>query len=225
MDPAHRDRIAFLRICSGKYGKGMKGIHHRIGREISLGNATVLMAQDRENVEEAYPGDIIGIHNHGTIKIGDTFTEKEPLRFKGIPSFAPQHFKLIRIKNPLKTKQLAKGLLQLAEEGAIQVFRPINSSEYILGAVGVLQFEVTASRLLTEYGAETVFEPSRYITARWVSAEDPKIMKEFEQANARNLAFNAEGQLTYLAQSEWHLERAMKEHPKIIFKKTIEYDS
>ncbi len=225
MDPAHRDRIAFLRICSGKYTKGMKVIHHRIGREISLGNATVLMAQDRENVEEAYPGDIIGIYNHGTIKIGDTFTEKEPLRFKGIPSFAPQHFKVIRIKNPLKTKQLAKGLLHLAEEGAIQVFRPINSSEYILGAVGVLQFEVTASRLLNEYGAETVFEPSRYVTARWVSAEDPKVMKEFEQANGRNLAFNAEGQLTYLAQSEWHLERAMKEHPKVIFKKTIEYDS
>jgi peptide chain release factor 3 len=225
MDPAHRDRIAFLRICSGKYTKGMKVIHHRIGREISLGNATVLMAQDRENVEEAYPGDIIGIHNHGTIKIGDTFTEKEPLRFTGIPSFAPQHFKVIRIKNPLKTKQLAKGLLHLAEEGAIQVFKPVNSSEYILGAVGVLQFEVTASRLLTEYGAETVYEPARYVTARWISAEDQKVMKEFEQANTRNIAYNAEGQLTYLAQSEWHLERAMKEHPKIIFKKTIEYDS
>ena len=225
MDPAHRDRIAFMRICSGKFRRGMKVMHHRIGREVSLGNATILMAQDRENVEEAYPGDIIGIHNHGTIKIGDTFTEKEPLRFSGIPSFAPQHFRVIRIKNPMKTKQLAKGLLHLAEEGAIQVFKPVNSSEYILGAVGVLQFEVTAARLLTEYGAETVYESSRYVTARWVSSDDPKQMKEFEQKNSSSLAYNAEGQLTFLAPSEWHLERAMKDFPKVVFNKTIEYES
>ena len=225
MDPAHRDRIAFLRICSGKFTRGMKVMHHRIGKEISLGNATILMAQDRENVEEAYPGDIIGIHNHGTIKIGDTFTDKEPLRFTGIPSFAPQHFRVIRIKNPMKTKQLAKGLLHLAEEGAIQVFRPVNSSEYILGAVGVLQFEVTSARLLNEYGAETVYEPSRFVTARWVSSDNPGQMKEFEQNNSRNLALNAEGHLTYLAPSEWHLERAMKDYPDVVFDKTIEYDS
>ena len=225
MDPSHRDRIAFMRICSGKFTRGMKVMHHRIGKQVSLGNATILMAQDRENVEEAYPGDIIGIHNHGTIKIGDTFTDKEPLRFTGIPSFAPQHFKVIRIKNPMKTKQLAKGLLHLAEEGAIQVFRPVNSSEYILGAVGVLQFEVTAARLLKEYGAETVFEPSRYITARWVSSDNPKQMKDFEQKNSSNLALNAEGQLTFLAPSEWHLERAMKDYPDVVFDKTIEYDS
>ena len=125
----------------------------------------------------------------------------------------------------MKTKQLAKGLLHLAEEGAIQVFKPVNSSEYILGAVGVLQFEVTAARLLTEYGAETVYEPSRYITARWVSSDDPKQMKEFEQKNSTNLAFNAEGQLTFLAPSEWHLERAMKDFPKVVFDKTIEYDA
>ncbi len=225
MDPAHRDRIAFLRVCSGKFTRGMKAMHHRIGREISLGNATILMAQDRENVEEAYPGDIIGIHNHGTIKIGDTFTEKEPLRFTGIPSFAPQHFRVIRIKNPMKTKQLAKGLLHLAEEGAIQVFRPVNSSEYILGAVGVLQFEVTSARLLSEYGAETVYEPSRFVTARWVSSDNPAQMKRFEHDNSRNLALNAEGQLTFLAPSEWHLEKAMKDYPDVVFDKTIEYDS
>lgn len=225
MDPAHRDRIAFMRICSGKFKRGMKAFHHRIGKEISLGNATILMARDRENVEEAYPGDIIGIHNHGTIKIGDTFTSKEPLKFTGIPSFAPQHFRVVRIKNPMKSKQLAKGLLHLAEEGAIQVFRPINSSEYILGAVGVLQFEVTSARLLNEYGADTVYEPARYVTARWVSSKDPKRMKEFEQSNTRNLALNAEGHLTYLAPSEWHLERAMDEWPEVVFNKTIEYDS
>lgn len=225
MDPSHRDRVAFMRICSGRFKRGMKVVHHRIGREIAIGNATILMAQDRENVEEAYPGDIIGIHNHGTIKIGDTFTEKEPLRFTGIPSFAPHYFKVIRIKNPMKTKQLAKGLLHLAEEGAIQVFRLLNSSEYILGAVGVLQFEVTAARLLNEYGADTFFEPARFVTARWVSSDDQKEMKEFERSNSRNLAMNAEGHLTYLAPSDWHLEKAMEEWPKVIFDKTIEYDS
>ena len=125
----------------------------------------------------------------------------------------------------MKSKQLAKGLLHLAEEGAIQVFRPINSSEYILGAVGVLQFEVTSARLLNEYGADTVYEPARYVTARWVSSEDPKQMKEFEQSNSRNLALNAEGHLTYLGPSEWHLERAMDEWPEVVFNKTIEYDS
>src|SRR4030043_341953 len=147
MDPAHRDRIAFLRICSGKFERGMRVIHHRIGKEVSLANATIFMAQDRTNVEEAYPGDIIGIHNHGTIKIGDTFSEKEPLQFTGVPNFAPEHFRRVRLKTALKAKQLQKGLVQLAEEGAVQLFRPLMGNDYILGAVGVLQFDVTMARL------------------------------------------------------------------------------
>ena len=147
MNPAHRDRIAFFRICSGKFTRGMKVMHHRLGKEVTLANATIFMAQDRTNVEEAWPGDIIGIHNHGTIKIGDTFSDKEPLKFTGIPNFAPEHFRRVLIKNPLKIKQLQKGLVQLAEEGAVQVFRPLMGSDYILGAVGVLQFEVTMARL------------------------------------------------------------------------------
>ena len=150
MNPAHRDRIAFLRVCSGRFRRGMRVVHHRIGKEIAIANATILMAQDRTNVEEAYPGDIIGINNHGTIKIGDTFTEKEPLKFTGIPNFAPEHFRRVRLKNPMKAKQLQKGLVQLAEEGAVQVFRPLGTSDYILGAVGVLQFEVTSDRLRHE---------------------------------------------------------------------------
>lgn len=150
MDPAHRDRIAFLRICSGKFTRGMKVMHHRIGKEIAISNATIFMAQDRANVEEAYAGDIIGIHNHGTIKIGDTFTEKEPLKFTGIPNFAPEHFRRVVLKNPLKLKQLQKGLTQLAEEGAVQFFRPIVGRDYILGAVGILQFDVTMARLKAE---------------------------------------------------------------------------
>ncbi|MBN2809776.1 MAG: peptide chain release factor 3, partial [Deltaproteobacteria bacterium] len=151
MDPAHRDRIAFFRICSGKFTRGMKVRHHRLGKEITVANATIFMAQDRSNIEEAWPGDIIGIHNHGTIKIGDTFTTKEELKFTGIPNFAPEHFRRVVLKNPLKAKQLIKGLLQLSEEGAVQVFRPLLGSDYILGAVGVLQFEVTMARLKAEY--------------------------------------------------------------------------
>ncbi len=225
MDPAHRDRIAFMRICSGRFHRGLKVIHHRLGREMVIANATILMAQDRTNVEEAYPGDIIGIHNHGTIKIGDTFTEKEPLKFTGIPNFAPQHFRRVRLKNPMKSKQLNKGLMHLAEEGAIQVFKLLGSSDYVLGAVGVLQFDVTSARLKDEYNAETDYEATPYVTARWIDCEDKKRLEKFERENSRHLALNAEGFLTFLAPSEWHLERAMKDWPEIIFHKTIEIDS
>jgi peptide chain release factor 3 len=223
MNPAHRDRIAFLRVCSGKFRRGMKVFHHRIGKEVAIANATILMAQDRANIEEAYPGDVIGIHNHGTIKIGDTFTEKEPLKFTGIPNFAPEHFRRIRLKNPMKSKQLQKGLEQLSEEGAVQVFRPLGSAEYILGAVGVLQFDVTVERLKNEYGAETVYEPAQYVTARWVECEDRKRFKDFEQKNTRYLARNAEGDLTFLAPSAWQLEHTMEQWPDVTFHKTREH--
>ena len=222
MDPAHRDRIAFVRICSGKFTRGMKVKHHRIGKDVIWANATIFMAQDRTNVEEAYPGDIIGIHNHGTIKIGDTFTEKEPLTFTGIPNFAPEHFRRIRLKNPLKSKQLQKGLVQLAEEGAAQVFRPLGTSEYILGAVGALQFDVTSERLMHEYGAETFYEPAGCVVARWVGCEDRTRLKEFEKYNVGYLARDAEGHLAFLAPSEWRLEIAMEEWPEIAFHKTRE---
>ena len=180
MDPAHRDRIAFFRICSGKFTRGMRVKHHRLGKDVNLSNATVFMAQNRENVDVAYPGDIIGIHNHGTIKIGDTFTGKEPLKFTGIPNFAPEHFRRVLLKNPLKTKQMHKGLIQMAEEGAVQLFRPIMGNDYILGAVGVLQFEVTMARLQAEYGVDATYEVVNYNLARWVSCEDQKKLKEFE---------------------------------------------
>ncbi len=223
MDPAHRDRIAFIRICSGKFNRGMKVFHHRIGKEVTFANATIFMAQDRANVEVAYPGDIIGIHNHGTIKIGDTFTEKEPLKFTGIPNFAPEHFRQVRLKNPIKVKQLQKGLTQLAEEGAIQVFRPISGSGYILGAVGVLQFDVTMARLKAEYGVDAVYEPVDYTTARWISSEDKNKLAEFEKTKQANLARDSEGQLAYLAASEWRLGYTMEEWPDIAFHKTREH--
>jgi len=222
MDPAHRDRIAFLRICSGRFTRGMKVFHQRIGKEIILGNATIFMAQDRANVEEAYPGDIIGIHNHGTIHIGDTFTEKEDLRFIGVPNFAPEHFRRVRLRNPLRMKQLQKGLTQLAEEGAVQVFRPCSGGEHVLGAVGVLQFEVIIARLRDEYGVEAVYEPANYGAARWIACDDRKRLEEFQKRTEANLAYDTDGHLTYLASSEWQLGYFMEKWPGITFHRTRE---
>jgi peptide chain release factor 3 len=225
MDPAHRDRIAFLRICSGKFTRGMKVIHHRLGKEIALANATVFMAQDRTNVEEAYAGDIIGIHNHGTIKIGDTFTDGEPLQFTGIPSFAPEHFRRVALKNPLKVKQLQKGLKQLAEEGAVQFFRPLRGSDYLLGAVGGLQFDVIVARLRAEYGVDAVYQPVPLSAARWIECGDRKRLEEFERKHIDHLACDSEGCLTYLAPNPWRLSLVMDDWADIAFRKTREHNS
>jgi peptide chain release factor 3 len=224
MDLAHRDRIAFFRICSGKFTRGMRVSHHRIGREIVLSNATIFMAQDRTNVEEAWPGDIIGIHNHGTIQIGDTFTEGETLQFTGIPNFAPEHFRRVRVKNSLKIKQLQKGLAQLSEEGAVQVFRPLMGNDYILGAVGVLQFDVTMARLKTEYSVDASYESIDYTAARWIACKDKKRLAEFEKRCQANLALDADGHLTYMAASDWRLGFIMEEWPDIAFCKTREHN-
>ena len=222
MDPAHRDRIAFVRICSGKFTRGMKVFQTRLNKQVTLANATIFMAQDRTHVEEAYPGDIIGIHNHGTISIGDTFCEKEPLSFTGIPNFAPDHFRRVRLKNPLKAKQLLKGLSQLAEEGAVQFFRPLLGNNYILGAVGILQFDVTMARLKAEYGVDADYEPVTFAAARWVTSNDKKRLGAFEKEKYASLAHDSQGQLTYLASSLWRLENAMEEWPTIRFHKTRE---
>jgi peptide chain release factor 3 len=222
MDPAHRDRIAFVRICSGKFSRGMKVVQTRIGKRITLANATIFMAKDRTHVEEAYPGDIIGIHNHGTISIGDSFCEKEPLNFTGIPNFAPDHFRRVRLKNPLKAKQLLKGLTQLAEEGAVQFFRPLSENSYVLGAVGVLQFDVTMARLKVEYGVDADYEPVTYAAARWVTSTDKKQLARFEKEKYASLAHDSQGKLTYLAASLWRLENAMEAWPAINFHKTRE---
>lgn len=224
MDPDHRDRIAFFRICSGKFTKGMKVKHHRIGKDIKIANATIFMAQERSNVEEAYPGDIIGIHNHGTIKIGDTFTTKEPLKFLGIPNFAPEHFRRVVLKDPLKAKALQKGLLQLSEEGTIQVFRPLMGNMHIIGAVGVLQFDVTMARLKAEYNVNAVYEPIDLSVARWVHCEDEKILKKFRQQNEASLTTDSEGWLTFLTTSEYQLGFAVEEWPQVEFRKTREYN-
>ncbi len=222
MDPAHRDRIAFIRICSGKFTRGMKAFHHRIGKEVTFANATIFMANERENITEAYPGDIIGIHNHGTIKIGDTFSIKEPLKFSGIPNFAPEFFKKVILKNPMKIKHLQKGLIQLAEEGAVQVFRPLESNEYILGAVGILQFDITMERLKSEYSVDAVYESVDYKTSRWIECDDPKMMAAFKQKHRDNLALDAEGSLAFLTTSQWKLDFTMEKWPEIKFYKTRE---
>ncbi len=224
MDPAHRDRIAFVRICSGKFNRGMKVMHHRLGKEITLANATIFMAQDRQNVEEAYPGDIIGIHNRGTIKIGDTFSIKEPLKFTGIPNFAPEIFKRVILKNPLKTKQLQKGLLQLSEEGAVQVFRPLFGNDYILGAVGVLQFDVTMSRLKEEYSVDAIYEHVDFSIARWIESDNEAKLEEFKKRYKTSLSYDTAEALYFMAPDKWRLNYVMKEWPEIKFFETREHE-
>ncbi|OGI42076.1 MAG: peptide chain release factor 3 [Candidatus Muproteobacteria bacterium RBG_16_64_11] len=222
MDPNHRDRIAFVRICSGRYTPSMKLFHVRIGREVSAANAITFMAQDRVHVEDAYAGDIIGLHNHGTMRIGDSFTQKEPLKFSGIPNFAPEIFRRAQIKNPMKMKALQKGLEQLTEEGATQLFRPLASNDLILGAVGVLQFDVVAHRLQHEYGVDAVFEPVQVATARWIGCPDQKRLDEFEKKARDNLARDGAGELAYLAPTRVNLQLTMERWPEIVFHTTRE---
>jgi len=223
MDPQHRDRIAFLRICSGIYKKGRKIHHVRIGRDVQIANALTFMAQDREHVEEAYPGDIIGLHNHGTIQIGDTFTQSEDLKFTGIPHFAPELFRRARLKDPLRTKALLKGLEQLSEEGATQLFKPLNNNDLILGAVGILQFDVVAHRLKDEYNVECIFEPVNVATARWVECSDAKHLEEFKRKAADNLALDVGGELTYIAPTRVNLTLTEERWPDIEFLQTREH--
>ena len=222
MDPQHRDRVAFMRVCSGRFTAGMKTFHVRTGKEMKLANALTFMASDREIAAEAWPGDVIGIHNHGTISIGDTFTEGEPVSFTGIPNFAPELFRRARLRDPLKLKQLQKGLAQLSEEGATQFFRPLMSNDLILGAVGVLQFDVAAYRLKDEYGVEAVFEPVSVTTARWVSCDNEKKLEEFREKNANNLGIDAAGHLVYLAPTRVNLQLAQERAPDVRFAATRE---
>ena len=225
MDPAHRDRIAFLRICSGQFQHGMKLHHVRINRDVVIANALTFMAGDREHTELAMPGDIIGIHNHGTIQVGDSFTQGEKLTFTGIPYFAPELFRRVRLKDPLKSKALIKGLIELGEEGATQVFRPLDSNVLIVGAVGILQFDVVAWRLKQEYGVDCNYENVRVKTARWIKSEDPTVLKEFHKRCSENLAEDGAGFLTYLAPSLVNLNLTIERWPKIQFLNTREHQT
>ncbi|MFD1215186.1 peptide chain release factor 3 [Microbulbifer celer] len=223
MDPKHRDRIAFMRVCSGTYGRGMKMKHVRIGKDIKIADAVTFMAGDRTHVEEAIAGDIIGLHNHGTIQIGDTFTEGEALKFTGIPNFAPELFRRIRLKDPLKLKQLQKGLQQLSEEGSTQVFFPLDNNDIIVGAVGVLQFEVVAYRLKDEYKVEAIYENVSVNTARWVDSESAKELENFKRKASTHLAVDGSGHLTYLAPTRVNLQLAEERYPDVRFYATREH--
>lgn len=222
MDPQHRDRVAFVRICSGTFSKGMKVRHIRLGKEVRLNDALTFMAADRGHVEEAFSGDIIGLHNHGTIRIGDTFTVGEELAFTGIPNFAPELFRRAVLRDPLKMKALQKGLSQLCEEGATQLFKPLVSNDLILGAVGVLQFEVVAQRLRDEYKVECQFETVGVQQARWIRCSDEKMLTEFTRKLDMNLSHDHAGELVYLAPTRVNLQMSRERWPDVEFLATRE---
>jgi len=223
MDPKHRDRIAFFRVCSGRYTPAMKVQHQRIGREMKLGNVMTFMANERVASEDAVAGDIIGIHNHGQLQIGDTLTEGEALGFKGIPSFAPEMFRVARPRDPFKAKQLQKGLQQLGEEGAIQVFETVSSKTLLLGAVGQLQFEVVAARLASEYKVDALYDDAGIATARWLTYPDETTRRDFERDRAASLATDVDDNPVYLATNRFNLQAAMERWPKVGFHTTREH--
>ncbi|MFI4955393.1 MAG: peptide chain release factor 3 [Gammaproteobacteria bacterium] len=223
MDPAHRDRIAFMRVCSGKFSKGMKMYQVRTHRDIQINNPLTFLAAEREQVEEAWPGDIIGLHNHGTIQIGDTFTQGEELKFTGVPNFAPELFRRVVLRDPLKMKALLKGLVQLSEEGATQLFRPLRNNDLILGAVGILQFDVVAHRLQYEYGVACSYDNINVNQARWIYCEDNKMLEDFKNKAHDNLALDGSEHLTYLAPTRVNLELTMERWPGIQFLSTREH--
>ncbi len=223
MDPGHRDRIAFMRICSGRYQKGMRLFHVRLGKEMRINDALTFLASDRQQTDEAFAGDILGLHNHGTINIGDTFSEGESIMFTGIPNFAPELFRRVVLRDPLRMKALQKGLDQLCEEGATQVFRPLRNNDLILGAVGQLQFDVVAFRLKDEYGVQAAFDNVNVFTARWVYGKDPRKLDEFRKKAYENLALDHAGALVYLAPTRVNLSLTLERWPDLDFRETREH--
>ncbi|MEO5377851.1 MAG: peptide chain release factor 3 [Magnetococcus sp. DMHC-6] len=223
MDPKHRDRVAFIRICSGRFQRGMKLRQVRTGKIFNVHNPMSFLAQDRELVDEAWPGDILGIPNHGNLRIGDTFTEGEEFLFKGIPSFAPELLRKVRPDDPMKVKHLERTLRQLGEEGAARVFKTRLSNDWIIGVLGGLQFEILADRIRTEYGIQVHFEATSLYTARWVEADDHRELKRFGDANQIAMADDHDTSPVFMARNAWHLETTIKEWPNILFRKTKEY--
>jgi peptide chain release factor 3 len=217
MDPNHRDRIAFLRVCSGRFERNTNYLHVRQNRKMKFPNPTSFMAAKKTILEEAYPGDVVGLYDSGNFKIGDTLTEGEVLHFKGIPSFSPEQFRFVNNADPLKYKQLDKGLVQLMDEGVAQLFTKEDNNRKIIGTVGALQFEVIQYRLEHEYGAKCSYEPVNLHKACWITCDDEKAMKEFIQRRKRDLARDKHGQLVYLAESAWSLQMAQENHPKVQF--------
>jgi peptide chain release factor 3 len=223
MDPKHRDRIAFFRVCSGRYAPGMKVQHQRAGREMKIANALTFMANERVASEDGVAGDIIGIHNHGQLQIGDTLTQGEALSFKGIPYFAPELFRVARPRDPFKAKQLQKGLQELGEEGAIQVFESLHGGALLLGAVGPLQFEIVAQRLAAEYKVDAIYDNASISTARWLTFPDEGVRRDFEREQAAALASDVDGNPVFLATNKYNLQVTMERWPRIGFHATREH--
>ncbi|MEL0435967.1 peptide chain release factor 3 [Phycobacter sp. K97] len=214
MDPKHRDRVAFVRLASGHFKRGMKLTHVRTKKPMAISNPVLFLAADRELAEEAWAGDIIGIPNHGQLRIGDTLTEGEALRATGIPSFAPELLQTVRAGDPMKAKHLEKALMQFAEEGAAKVFKPSFGSGFIVGVVGALQFEVLASRIEMEYGLPVRFEPSQFTSARWVNGDKPAVEK-FINANKQHIATDHDGDTVYLTRLQWDIDRVERDYPDL----------
>ena len=222
MDPKHRDRIAFARICSGHFKRGAKLKHVRSGKIMNIHNPVMFLAQDREIASEAWPGDIIGIPNHGNLRIGDALTEGEDLQFSGIPSFAPELLQRVRPTDPLRAKHLEKAIVQLAEEGAVKAFKTRIGGSWIVGVVGALQFEVLADRLRSEYDVPMSFETAGLYTARWLESSGPAEMKKFIDANQGDLAEDHDNMPVFMARNGWHLQHTAENWPKITFLKVKE---
>ena len=223
MDPRHRDRLAFVRLCSGRFRRGMKLFHPRTGKTMAVHNAVLFLARDRERAEEAWAGDIMGIPNHGNLRIGDALTEGEDLHFTGIPSFAPELLKRVRPEDPMRSKHLERALLQLAEEGVAQILRARAAGrDWIVGVAGALQFDILADRIRTEYNVPVHFEPTAVQRARWVEADEPLVLKKFANANSSNMAEDHHGLPVFLARSDWHVTCAIDDWPDVRFLKTRE---
>lgn len=223
MDPNHRDRIAFLRICSGTFFRNTNYLHVRQGKRMKFSNPTAFMADKKSIVEEAFPGDIIGLYDSGNFKIGDTLTEGEILHYKGIPSFSPEQFRYVVNKDPMKTKQLDKGIDQLMDEGVAQVFTKADNNRKIIGTVGALQFDVLQYRLKNEYGASCDYEPVSLYKACWITWDDQASLNEFLSRRKADLAKDKDDRWVFLAQSAWTLKMAQENHPKIQFHFTSEF--
>jgi peptide chain release factor 3 len=222
LDPKHRDRIAFLRVCSGRFERNKYFHHVRLDKDVRFSNPYSFLAREKNVVDDAYPGDVVGLFDTGNFKIGDTLTEGEDFFFTGIPSFSPEIFKEVVNKDPMKTKQLEKGLLQLTDEGVAQLFNQFGGNKKIIGCVGELQFEVIQYRLLHEYGASVVFNSVPFYKACWLTSNDPKKLEEFIRFKSSNIARDKDGQLVYLAQSEWFLNTERTNNPEIEFHFTSE---
>jgi peptide chain release factor 3 len=217
MDPNHRDRIAFVRLCSGKFKRGMKLFNVRERKPMNVAAPIFFFAQQRETIDEALPGDIVGIPNHGTLHVGDSLTEGEVLQFVGIPNFAPEILRRVVLEDAMRAKQLNKALNDLAEEGVVQIFRPVDGAWPILGAVGALQLDVLTSRLKQEYGVSIRLESAPYETARWIASEKPDAVQRFVDANRSSIAEDRNSDPVYLARNAWGLNREMQEWPDIKF--------